>query len=72
MDSASPDGNVSLARVVVDTEMPGDALAVQSLKFAYPGSKPVIDDFSLHLPAGSRCLLLGANGAGERECCTLT
>lgn len=56
---------ISLARVVADPEVTGDALAVQSLSFAYPGSPPVIADFSLRLPAGSRCLLLGANGAGE-------
>ena len=59
------DAGVSLSRVVADPTMVGDALAIQSLSFAYPGSPPVIDDFSLRLPAGSRCLLLGANGAGK-------
>ena len=40
-------------------------LAVNSLSYAYPGSLPVISDFTLNLPRGSRCLLLGANGAGN-------
>lgn len=40
-------------------------LAINSLTYAYPGSSPVISDFTLHLPRGSRCLLLGANGAGK-------
>lgn len=42
------------------------------LKFTYPGidgapppgAKPLIQDFSLTLRAGDRCLLVGANGAG--------
>lgn len=42
----------------------GVPLAVNSLSYAYPGSLPVISDFTLKLPPGSRCLLLGANGAG--------
>ncbi|KAL3146681.1 hypothetical protein ABBQ32_000909 [Trebouxia sp. C0010 RCD-2024] len=40
-------------------------LAINSLSYAYPGSLPVISDFTLNLPRGSRCLLLGANGAGK-------
>ena len=50
-----------------ETGQNGDAkqpLAVSSLTYAYPGSLPVISDFTLNLPRGSRCLLLGANGAG--------
>jgi ABC-type Mn2+/Zn2+ transport system ATPase subunit len=30
-----------------------------------PGQRPLITDMSLHLPAGARCLLIGANGAGK-------
>jgi ABC-type multidrug transport system fused ATPase/permease subunit len=41
-----------------------NAVYVNSLQFAFPGSPPFIDDFTLELPAGSRCLLCGANGAG--------
>lgn len=44
----------------------GDAVVVRSLSFSYPDSPPVVDGFSLSLPRGSRCLLCGANGAGER------
>ncbi|KAK9822353.1 hypothetical protein WJX74_011049 [Apatococcus lobatus] len=42
-----------------------DSIAVSSLNWGFPGSAPVLQDFSLHLPGGSRCLLLGANGAGK-------
>ena len=46
---------------------------VTNLQFTYPGidghptpgSKPIIDDFSLSLHAGERCLLVGSNGAGR-------
>jgi hypothetical protein len=37
---------------------------VRSLTFAYPGHEPLISDLTLSLPAGSRCLLCGANGGG--------
>ena len=45
---------------------------INKLKFTYPGidgapppgAKPLIEDFSLTLRAGDRCLLVGANGAG--------
>ncbi|KAK4786885.1 hypothetical protein SAY86_010718 [Trapa natans] len=46
---------------------------INDLSFTYPGidghpprgSKPLIDDFSLTLYAGDRCLLVGSNGAGK-------
>ncbi|XP_008781186.2 ABC transporter I family member 20 [Phoenix dactylifera] len=46
---------------------------VNNLRFTYPGidghpppgSKPIIDDLSLSLRAGDRCLLVGSNGAGK-------
>lgn len=44
-----------------------DAVVVRSLGFAFPFSQAsVIRDLDLQLPRGSRCLLTGANGAGER------
>jgi CCR4-NOT complex subunit CAF16 len=43
-----------------------DAIVVRNLKFSFPTSPNyIIDDFSLQLPRGSRCLLCGANGAGK-------
>ncbi|KAG7667978.1 putative ABC transporter I family member 21 [Nannochloris sp. 'desiccata'] len=42
-----------------------EAIVVRNLKFSFPTSGPIIDDFSLNLPRGSRCLLCGANGAGK-------
>lgn len=46
---------------------------VNNLRFTYPGidghpppgSKPIIDNLSLSLRAGDRCLLVGSNGAGR-------
>jgi CCR4-NOT complex subunit CAF16 len=44
----------------------GDAILVRDLTFAYPGTtEPVFQRFSLAVPAGARCLLLGANGVGK-------
>ena len=42
------------------------ALVVSNLTYAFSGRAPVIKNFSLSLPRGSRCLLCGANGAGAR------
>lgn len=46
---------------------------INKLKFTYPGidgapppgAKLLIEDFSLTLRVGDRCLLVGANGAGK-------
>ncbi|CAI0471822.1 unnamed protein product [Linum tenue] len=48
-------------------------IEINGLRFTYPGidghpppgSKPLIDDFSLTLNSGERCLLVGSNGAGK-------
>jgi CCR4-NOT complex subunit CAF16 len=41
------------------------AVAVDRLSFAYPDGTTVFQDLSLVVPAGARCLLLGANGVGK-------
>lgn len=42
------------------------AVRVEHLSFCYPlSADPTVRDLSLELPPGSRCLLIGANGAGE-------
>jgi CCR4-NOT complex subunit CAF16 len=42
------------------------AIEVRDLTFSYPGARePVLHRLSFALPAGARCLLLGANGAGK-------
>ncbi|KAF3455356.1 hypothetical protein FNV43_RR05807 [Rhamnella rubrinervis] len=54
-------------------ENSGRTIEINCLRFTYPGidghpppgSKPLIDDFSLTLNAGDRCLLVGSNGAGK-------
>lgn len=47
--------------------MPEDVLAVQveDLTYSY-GGPLVLDKLSLHLPVGSRCLLVGLNGTGSK------
>ncbi|XP_010270871.1 PREDICTED: ABC transporter I family member 20 [Nelumbo nucifera] len=54
-------------------EDPKPTIEINNLKFTYPGidghpppgSTPLIDDFSLSLYTGGRCLLVGSNGAGK-------
>ena len=46
------------------------AIGVNDLDFAYAqlhgvAPRPVLHDVTLNLPKGSRCLLVGSNGAGE-------
>lgn len=62
--------------MVAKVEMnPGPTIEINGLKFTYPGidghpppgSKPLIEDFSLTLNAGERCLLVGSNGAGSSK-----
>lgn len=48
------------------------AIQVENLTFAYknvnaPDSAPVLEGVELNLPRGSRCILVGANGAGEQS-----
>jgi CCR4-NOT complex subunit CAF16 len=43
-----------------------NAVDVAGLSFSYPGGPaPVLRDLTFALPAGARCLLLGANGVGK-------
>lgn len=58
-------GSVDCQAVGTSEALSEDSVAVSSLSWGFQGSEPVLHDFSLHLPGGSRCLLLGANGAGE-------
>lgn len=48
-------------------EVEENVVEVSDLEFAYGGQAPFISKFSLKLKRGSRCLLIGANGAGELE-----
>jgi CCR4-NOT complex subunit CAF16 len=43
-----------------------NAVEIRGLSFTYPGAAgPVLDQLSVSLPVGARCLLLGANGVGK-------
>jgi CCR4-NOT complex subunit CAF16 len=41
------------------------ALEARGLDFAYPDGPPVLRRLDLAVPAGARCLLVGANGSGK-------
>lgn len=41
-----------------------DAIRVSGMEFGYEVEDPLFFDFNLDLPAGSLCLLVGANGSG--------
>jgi CCR4-NOT complex subunit CAF16 len=47
------------------TDDVADAIAVRALDFAYAGGPPVLRALDLAVPAGARCLLVGANGSGK-------
>ena len=55
--------------------MAAPCVEVCGLTFTYPGidghpppnALPLIEDLTLSLNAGDRCLLVGANGAGRHE-----
>lgn len=54
-------------------ETSNPTVEINNLRFTYPGidghpppgSTPLIDNFSLTLNSGDRCLLVGSNGAGS-------
>lgn len=58
--------------MAVQDENSRPTVEINSLSFTYPGidghpppgSTPLIDEFSLTLHSGDRCLLVGSNGAG--------
>jgi len=47
----------------VALETPQNAVLVENLSFDF-GAGPILTNVNLTLPPGSRCLLVGANGAG--------
>lgn len=59
--------------MAVKEEKKASSVEINKLRFTYPGidghpppgSTPLIDDFSLTLYPGDRCLLVGSNGAGK-------
>src|SRR3954471_11376057 len=45
--------------------MPSREIRFRDLTFAYPGGAPVLEHFSLTIPAGSSLAIVGQNGAGK-------
>jgi ATP-binding cassette, subfamily B, bacterial len=46
--------------------VPARAIEFRDVRFAYPGSaRPVLDGFTLRIPAGSSLAIVGQNGAGK-------
>ncbi|EOA21097.1 hypothetical protein CARUB_v10001437mg [Capsella rubella] len=58
---------------VTEEEKRNSTVEISGLRFTYPGidghpppgSKPLIEDFSITLNSSDRCLLVGSNGAGK-------
>jgi len=47
-------------------DLPGRELEFHDVRFTYPGTaRPVLDGFSLRIPAGSSLAIVGQNGAGK-------
>ncbi|KAF2168224.1 hypothetical protein M409DRAFT_36440 [Zasmidium cellare ATCC 36951] len=47
------------------SQPPPPTIKVQNLSYAFPDGSSGLQNVSLDLPAGARCLLIGANGAGK-------
>ncbi len=48
--------------------LPGDvegAISFQDVHFSYPGREPLLENFRMHIPAGSTLGLVGPTGAGK-------
>jgi ABC-type multidrug transport system fused ATPase/permease subunit len=45
--------------------LPASSLSFREVSFSYPGGAPVLDRFSLEIPAGSSLAIVGQNGAGK-------
>ncbi len=58
---------VGTATLRLDTAQPGgvSVLKVKDLSFAYPGGRPIVDNFSATILRGERIGILGGNGAGK-------
>ncbi|PYH48284.1 putative ABC transporter [Aspergillus saccharolyticus JOP 1030-1] len=50
---------------MVDTELPLPSIEVRDLSFKFPDGSSGLTNVNLHVPSGSRTLLIGANGAGK-------
>eukprot|EP00959_Pyramimonas_sp_CCMP1952_P169714 3545582-Pyramimonas_sp.AAC.1 len=63
--SASDSPSIAVGAVGVKENAPNEnAIYINSLHYSFPNGQPFISDMTMELPAGSRCLLAGANGAG--------
>lgn len=67
-ESGHSNGSIGVHVTGPDEYSPQDAVVLNTLSYAYTGHRPIVSDISLSLPKGSRCLLLGANGAGAVHC----
>jgi energy-coupling factor transport system ATP-binding protein len=66
-DSSSPSSEVRISEEteVSDVSPAGEILALRRVTFAYPGSPPLLQDFSLAFKQGELTAILGPNGSGK-------
>jgi ATP-binding cassette subfamily B protein len=64
LDAEPPRAASALPAASLPAELRGE-LALQDVGFAYEPGKPVLRHASLHIPAGSKVLLVGPSGGGK-------
>lgn len=57
----------SNSRAEHEEEENSSGIRVNGMQFAYDAQPPLFYDFNLRISPGSRCLLVGANGSGNRK-----